>query len=218
VTGKPKTPPVEAPCTCLTVRHEHGDYLRYKQDGCRCVKCRAAEAARAARRYRLEAYGMWQPTISPVGARRRLEALMTMGWPTAAVAAMCGMQQPFAARILQPNRRCVHLSTHRRIAAVYDELWDKRPPETTKAERHRASRARNTARARGYAVPLAWDEDTIDDPSAVPARRGRLVTGYQRDRYLDLISIGCTHSEIALKYGVDIESVARTLQRAEAVA
>lgn len=42
---------------------QHGEYATYKSDHCRCVDCKAASAAYARERYRLQAYGRWQPFI-----------------------------------------------------------------------------------------------------------------------------------------------------------
>jgi hypothetical protein len=50
---------------------------------------------------------------------------------------------------------------------AYEALWDRRPPEDTEDERARAEAMRARANARGWALPMAWDDDEIDDPAAV---------------------------------------------------
>ncbi|MFI6317322.1 hypothetical protein ACIBG8_07375 [Nonomuraea sp. NPDC050556] len=40
---------------------QHGEYATYVIQRCRCAECKAASAAYARERYRLQAYGRWQP-------------------------------------------------------------------------------------------------------------------------------------------------------------
>jgi hypothetical protein len=66
----------------------------------------------------------------------------------------------------------VRAGTARAVCALYDELWDQPPPEGTHRDKIAASRARNRAAAHGWPPPLAWDDDTIDDPDVVPNPTG----------------------------------------------
>ena len=56
----------------------HGERRQYRA-GCRCVPCRAANAAYEARRARLRARGGADRWVSPTAARRRLQELAALG-------------------------------------------------------------------------------------------------------------------------------------------
>ncbi len=56
-----------------------------------------------------------------------------------------------------------------RVAAAYDALWDRPPPQRTPREREEAAAAETHARRRGWAPPLAWDDEEIDLQDARPA-------------------------------------------------
>lgn len=95
-----------------------------------------------------------------VGAMRRLQALYWMGHRSQAIADVTGLHED---TVLGLARGRWERTTSDRISAVcqaYDEL---------------AMGYGDSPRARQFAVdncwhgPLAWDDDTIDDPAALPA-------------------------------------------------
>ncbi|PRY35304.1 hypothetical protein CLV43_114222 [Umezawaea tangerina] len=96
--------------------------------------------------------------IDPTGSRRRVQALAWMGWPAAEVAARAGTTKGTLQSELARKRR-ISVSLAWRVAAVYDDLWDKPGPSAA---------ASAAARAGGFAPPAAWDDDTIDNPAARP--------------------------------------------------
>ncbi|BCK73946.1 hypothetical protein Srufu_078990 (plasmid) [Streptomyces libani subsp. rufus] len=104
--------------------------------------------------------------IDPTGTRRRVQALMTRGWSMRALAAQEGVLEDSFSRALRASR--VTACFARMVAALYDRLWDKTPEEfgVSAASAHRM---RLVAQRRVLHGPLAWDDDTIDDPAAVPA-------------------------------------------------
>jgi hypothetical protein len=63
------------------------------------------------------------------------------------------------------------------ITRVYDELSMTVPQDDEAGRSPRAGRIhdrqRRLAARRGWAPPLAWDDDTIDDPAATPATGAR---------------------------------------------
>jgi hypothetical protein len=99
--------------------------------------------------------------IYSTGTRRRLQALIAMGWSHTVLSKEMGLSQGFLRLVhKQPT---VRVRTAEVVAAHYDRLWNKPvPPSAMK------SRALSMARARGYLSPLAWDDDEIDDPKARP--------------------------------------------------
>lgn len=100
--------------------------------------------------------------VSRVGAERRIRALLRIGWTHELMSAHCGIRTGL---VLSQPGGWVTAAKHEAVVAMYDRLAMTRGPSAS-------TRARATA-AR-YPSPLAWDDDTIDDPAATP--RG-LATG-----------------------------------------
>lgn len=124
-----------------------------------CVPCRTAQADWM-RHYRTRLYLNGGPlTVDATGTRRRLRALACNGWTNDLLAARLGVSGS-AVRAWTYNER-VRRSTVARVAALYDQLWDQ--PGASSRTAARAARA-------GWAPPLAWDDDTIDDPASRPDR------------------------------------------------
>jgi DNA-binding CsgD family transcriptional regulator len=94
---------------------------------------------------------------------RRLQALAVAGWSADDLAPLLGTaaRNVVQWRLGQRGRR-ITAQNHAKIAAVYDQRWNQPPPGRY------AVKVRNCAHKRGWAPALAWDDDTIDDPAAVP--------------------------------------------------
>ena len=101
--------------------------------------------------------------VDATGTRRRLWALMAIGWTQNQLAHQLNTTPSQIAR-LRHHPTCT-AATRTRVAELYNQLWNQPRPDTPD---HSASRARNLARANGYPPPLGWDDDTIDDPNAKP--------------------------------------------------
>jgi hypothetical protein len=99
-------------------------------------------------------------TVDKIGAVRRIRALMAMGWPRRELSRQAGWKGDTCALILDGRKNVVTLATDQRIRDLYDRLCMTQGPS--------AETRRRTIRA-GWASPLAWDDDTIDDPAATPA-------------------------------------------------
>ena len=101
---------------------------------------------------------------SSVGATRRLQALVAIGYPVRRLARLSGLVEGVLHRVLAG--RPANRESRARIRTLYETLcmtpWE---PETS-WERSASTRARKTAQARSWAPPLAWDD--IDDPNEVP--------------------------------------------------
>jgi hypothetical protein len=141
----------------------HGDENAYVNHGCTCPPARADHNRRRRQRgYRLH----WQGSVrvDATGTRRRLQALATAGWSAQVIADLLGVgPKTHICRIRAGARARVLRSTAQRVQALYDELWDRPGPSLY---------ARNYAAKRAWALPLAWDDDTIDDPAAAPNLAG----------------------------------------------
>lgn len=158
---------VKRDCQCPRARHVHGTTRAYQSDGCRCDECReACRIAENARR-RAVAYGRWHHPEDPIGTTRRLQALFCLGWSGEDLASRIGMARSSFGRLLHGRTTKVQGRVADSVRAVYDELWDKRPPEPTGAPGWTPDAIRALARSRGWFPPLAWDD--IDDPNEHPS-------------------------------------------------
>jgi hypothetical protein len=122
--------------------------------------------------------------VDATGSQRRLQGLVAIGWTTWEITRrMGGKDHGTVTDITSCNNTTIRRATADAIKAIFDELWDKPGPSRISAQR---------AAKRGWVVPLAWDDDTIDDPAATPdlgepdapVRRGRSRADVVED-YLD---------------------------------
>lgn len=94
--------------------------------------------------------------VPRIGAVRRIEALLAMGWGHEAIA---NAGAPGTSALLNRRGHLVTIGRWRQIKDVYDTLSMSPGPSHL---------TRGWAKALDYAPPLAWDDDTIDDPTATP--------------------------------------------------
>lgn len=99
-----------------------------------------------------------QRSVDSTGTRRRVQALAWMGWPAREVAFRAGTTQRTLQTLILPRRR-ISFALARRVAAVYEDLCMTPGPSRITAGK---------ARSAGFAPPLAWPDERIDDPKARP--------------------------------------------------
>lgn len=102
-------------------------------------------------------------SVDATGTKRRIQALACLGHTLTGQAARLGLSTGSYAVLLDRDR--VRRSTADKVRVLYDEV--SRLP--TPAAGFGPSRIRNLARRQGWFPPVAWDEETIDDPAAAPA-------------------------------------------------
>lgn len=101
--------------------------------------------------------------IEATGTRRRLQALVAVGWPLPQLAARLGRKPCRLLRLLTVATVNVH--TVQQVSDLYDQLWDTAPARDTKAQQRAYDQARVLAAEQGWLPPLAWDHiDTDPDP------------------------------------------------------
>jgi len=130
-------------------------------NGCRCRTCRDAKAA-VQRQYRKRRYlNRGSTTTDITGTRRRLRALAAIGWHSDAISEITGIHPKQIQEYTSANsrRHVVYVSTARIVEDVYDKLSMTHGPSVITTSR---------AKAKGWAPPLAWDDDELDDPEARP--------------------------------------------------
>jgi hypothetical protein len=140
--------------------------------------------------------------VPSVGTRRRIEALCRLGWPLSALGKELGVSKEAVSSLR--TRPTVTAAKARAVRDLYDRLCTVQGPST---------RARRAAEAAGWAPPLAWDEQAIDDPNSTPT----LESGMSRLEVVEevqfLLSCGRGAAEIAQLLHSTPVAVARALQR-----
>lgn len=103
--------------------------------------------------------------IDATGTRRRIQALQVRGFNLVAIAGKAGI----AARYFQKavNADKVTARVARAVRNVYGCWWSADPCDHG-VKQWVADRTRSAAQRNGWYGPLAWDDDTIDDPNAMP--------------------------------------------------
>lgn len=150
----------------------------------------------------------WQPTrvkLPAIGTQRRIKALAAGGHSLGFIGTELGVSQQAVACWLRHKH--VSANTAAMVAALFDRLQLVPGPSI---------RARNHAQRKGWHVAMAWDEDTIDDPSALPNLGDRIhVTA--KERIAELQELGVTdHTAIAERLGIKAASVERQISRSAA--
>lgn len=163
--------------------------------------------------------------VLAIGTKRRLRALMALGWRHEDISRAMGRTGTPTCDLLNDTGPYVARANHDAVVRAYDALSMR--PGPSEVARRRALRA-------GYLPPLAWDDEQLDDPAAVPSMDFDLVEGAvalvdqvavdevlagrpqvlnraERERALpDLVTRGLSDLEIARLVGCVQETVRRT--------
>jgi DNA-binding CsgD family transcriptional regulator len=135
-----------------------------------------------------------------IGAARRLRALMAMGWRLQDLATTTSEFHLYNSIRSQHDNR-VRVDSHLLIANLYDKYSMRKGPSQL-----------NVAKSKrlGYAPPLAWDEDALDNPDARPDTGDPKDTAEQRQlERLALWRKGLTDREIAAATGRHHDAIRR---------
>lgn len=143
--------------------------------------------------------------VPAIGTARRLQALMAIGYTQAFLSKAIGFAPTNGCRLFHPERQnSVQAATARRVENLFNRLQLTPGPST---------RARRFAQRNNWAPPLAWDEDTIDNPDARPDRGGANPAGFV-ERYRELRDeLGQSDINIAARLGIQLGSLERQLIR-----
>lgn len=161
---------------------------------------------------------------TPVGAQRRVRALMARGWPVGEIARRTGIDVTDLESLL--TRRVATPDQVQLVALAYELLWDQLPPLDTPARQDEADAALERARRCRWAPPMAWDDDALDDPAGRPAPNWRRSRSSQR-RSADLAEDArfvrehggyrrASTAEVARRLGVSRDRLYQACQRAAA--
>lgn len=152
----------------------HGTNAGYAA-GCRDQCCRDAMSARR-RANRKRAYLLrGSAMLSALGSQRRIHALQALGWRQIDIAEAGGWAATEDVDSIM-NRKHVIITTAQRVDEVYSKLCMTLGP---------SNRTRMYAARQGWLPPLAWDEDTIDSPSAEAHLMAKMNTLLKTDSLED---------------------------------
>jgi len=101
--------------------------------------------------------------IDSTGTTRRIQALVAIGWSQSKIAARLGIGRSNFTAIAQ-GRTQVTTARAKAVADLYDQLWNTAPPQAGHRDKIAYSRSIRYAALARWAVPMAWDDETIDDP------------------------------------------------------
>jgi DNA-binding XRE family transcriptional regulator len=110
------------------------------------------------------------------GARRRLRALVAAGFGGVFLARELGVAVQRVHNMMIGDG-LMAATTVRRVEEIYEKYREVDPAEVGLSA-YTISRSKGDARRRGFAPRSAWDDDTIDDPEAIPDFTGRCGTGF----------------------------------------
>lgn len=154
------------------------------------------------------------------GTTRRLQALAYIGWNTWAIARETGIDNSTIYRHQHgwfPRITATHAKA---ITDFYDRAWGTPPPAPTHYHRGHITLARKQARDNGWVGPLAWDDDTIDNPHATPHTDAYAIdhrraegAAFIEDLEFLVNQQSWTRHGIAARVGRSWESIERTLFR-----
>lgn len=111
--------------------------------------------------------------IDGTGTRRRLQALVCLGWSQSRLAVELGYSQRNFNHLVQ-GKRGVTVRNAIATRNLYDRLWNVAPVAVRRGELAGINRSKRYAAQHGWAPPLAWDDDQIDDPKARPHASSRV--------------------------------------------
>jgi len=144
----------------------HLDHLLWGSDGGRPAGKVRTETARMLLAYwpKLDDFPD-AARIDAAGTRRRIQALQVRGFNLIAIAGKAGVASRYFQKLANGDRVTARVA--RAVRDVYGAWWNADPCRHGVKE-WVAERTRRAAQRAGWQGPLAWDDDTIDDPRAVP--------------------------------------------------
>lgn len=145
--------------------------------------------------------------IPAFGCTRRLQALVAAGWSQTELSERLGMVINNLNKLTRGRQQMCTTARARQIKDLFDQLQMQRGP---------SNRAALLGRRMGWALPLEWDEESIDDPDASPARARRRSSDAVSARRLEriekvreLTDAGLSAADIGERLGVSQRTVVR---------
>lgn len=106
--------------------------------------------------------------VDATGTHRRLQALVALGWSQSKLARRLGILPANFPPFMRNERVLVRHAVA--VRELYDQLSLTGPTAASGYEARGITMALRYAAERGWAPPLAWDDESLDDPTAKPLR------------------------------------------------
>lgn len=158
--------------------------------------------------------------IDGTGTRRRLQALIRLGWSQSTLAARLGIVGTNLGKTIHGVHPKVYLATAQAVRDLYEELWDTPPTPANRYERGAVVRAIRYAEAHDWPPPLAWDDEALDDPTArpwtdeAPTIASRATRRHWHPEDVEfLLDDGLHPAIVAKRVGVRLDTLTLTLRR-----
>lgn len=148
--------------------------------------------------------------VPALGSIRRVQALVTLGYPLFELAHRIRVAEHELAEVAVKRPAMVHADLAAAIAGLYDQLHMVPGPSAD---------ARKQARHYGWAAPFAWESTAaLDDPAAVPEgvppRPTHIVVPPDfADIVADHRSLGHTDVEIAAAMNISMDALLKRFKR-----
>ncbi len=151
--------------------------------------------------------------VDGTGVRRRLQALVAIGWSQTRLAGLLGVTVPNLSKVIHGEGQ-IRKSTVAAVHRIYEQCWRAAPVPVSRFEQAGITRATGVAAQYGWVPPMAWDDDTIDDPFATPDLGASVPAGPARvENALDLLAKGESPAHIARRLGVTVSTLAQSIRR-----
>lgn len=132
--------------------------------------------------------------MSPVGTSRRLRALYAEGFPSSHISRLMGSlpenrdHDEQVRNLIKERQKYTHHVYAERVKVIYEKYAGTDPRESAGVTPHGYKCALTYSAREGCAPSWCWDEDTIDDPAAIPEWTGECGTydGYLIHRREDI--------------------------------
>jgi len=149
--------------------------------------------------------------VDATGARRRVQALVAIGWPLTYISTRSGLYSKRVDQILRSE--IIRIETQQRISDGYDTLRSLKP-ELQGVPKHKARHARRRAAEARWAPPKYWDQfpGAIDDPHFTP-EYGRTRAELLAEEASFLMGAGLTADDVAPRLGISRGYLLELLRR-----
>lgn len=151
-------------------------------------------------------------SVDATGTRRRLHALMCLGWSIQRLAEEHAVDRQALDNAL--TAVWVHAQTAVTVREMYADKSMRPAPAATWHQKGSVTRARNRAAREGWVPPLGWDDLDLDDPAAQPVLTDVGRTHFDLDEWVRLVGFGEHPDRAATRCGVRMNTVKQTAHRA----
>lgn len=137
--------------------------------------------------------------VDGTGTYRRLEALQWLGWPMSVIGADLGLKT-YSLTTMRGRGEPVSFRIAQAAVVLFEKYAHIPGPSKQTATK---------AQQKGWSPPLAWDDDTIDDPTAKPnvGKFRRLTHDDAVAEYRHLHQLGLSDNQIGVKLGLVPRSI-----------